>query len=54
MNDETGGGTTEEFVGLKAKMCWFLVEHNSEHKKAKKGENRNDVAAISCNEYKDI
>ena len=54
MNDETGGGTTEEFVGLKAKMCWFLVEHNSEHKKAKKGANRNDVAAISCNEYKDI
>ena len=53
MNDETCGGTTEEFVGLKTKMYWFLVEHSSEHKKAK-GANRNDVAAMRYNEYKGI
>ena len=42
----------EEFVGLKTKMYSFLVDDNSEHKKAK-GVNRNVVAKISHNEYKD-
>ena len=43
----------EEFVGLKTKMYSFLVDDNSEHKKAK-GVNRNVVATISHNEYKDV
>ena len=43
----------EEFVGLKTKMYSFLVDDNSEHKKAK-GVNRNVVAKISHNEYKDV
>ena len=53
MKDETGGVTVEEFVGLKSKMYSFLVDDNSEHKKAK-GVNRNVVATISHNEYKDV
>ena len=32
--DETPGVTIEEFVGLKPKMCSYLVDNNSEHKKA--------------------
>ena len=52
MKDETGGVAIEEFVRLKSKMYSFLVE-NSEHKKAK-GVNRNVVATISHNEYKDL
>ena len=52
MKDETGGVAIEEFVRLKSKMYSFLVE-NSEHKKAK-GVNRNVVATISNNEYKDL
>ena len=35
MKDETGGVGNEEFVTLKPKMYLFLVEDNSEHKKAK-------------------
>ena len=53
MKDETGGVASEEFVGLNPKMYLFLVEHNSEHKKAK-GVNRNVVATISHKEYKDV
>ena len=53
MKDETGGVAIEEFVGLKPKMYSFLVDDNSEHKKAK-GVNRNVVAIISHNEYKDL
>ena len=52
MKDENGGVPIEEFVGLKPKMYSFLVE-NSEHKKAK-GVNRNVVATISHNQYKDV
>ena len=52
MKDETGGVATEKFVELKAKLYAFLVD-NSEHKKAK-GVNRNAVAVISYNEYKDV
>ena len=53
MKNETGGVTIEEFVGLKAKMYSFLVDENSQHKKVK-GENRNVVATIRHNEYKDV
>ena len=49
MKDETRDVAIEEFVELKAKMCSFLIDDNSEHKKAK-GMNRNVVATISlCN-----
>ena len=48
MKDETAGVAIEEFVGLKP----YLLDDNSEHKKAK-GVNRNVVATISHNEYKD-
>ena len=53
MKDKTAGVAIEEFVGLKPKMHSYLVNDNSEHKKAK-GMNRNIVATISHNEYKDI
>ena len=47
MKDETGGFVIEEFVELKPKMCSFLVDDNTSHKKAK-GVNKN--ATISyCN-----
>ena len=35
MKDETAGAAIEEFVGLKPKVYSFLVDDNSEHKKAK-------------------
>ena len=53
MKHETGGFAIEEFVGLKPKMYPRLVNDNSEHKRAK-GVNRNVVATISHNEYKDV
>ena len=53
MQDETAGVAIIEFVGLKSKMYSNLVDGNSEHKKAK-GVNRNIVATISHNEYKDV
>ena len=46
MKDKTGDVATEEFVGLNPKMDSFI-------KKAK-GVNKNVVAAISHNEYKDV
>ena len=52
MKDKTAGVATEEFVGLKSKICTFLVD-NSEHKKAK-DMNRNVVAIASHKEYKDV
>ena len=45
MKNETRGVAIEEFVGLKAKMYSFLVDDNSEDKKAK-NVNRNVVATI--------
>ena len=36
MKDETGSVAIEESVGLKPKMYLFLVDDNSEHKKANK------------------
>ena len=52
MKGETGGVAIEEFVALKPKMYSFLVDNN-EHKKAKAG-NKNIVATIRHNEYKDV
>ena len=51
--DETAGAAIEEFVELKPKVYSYLVDDNSEHKKAK-GVSRNVVATISHNEYKDV
>ena len=53
MKDKTAGGVIEEFVGLKPKMYSFLVDNNTEHKKAK-DVNRNVVATLSQNEFKDV
>ena len=52
MKDKTAGSANKEFVELKPKIYSFLVD-NSEHKEAK-GVNRNVVATISHNEYKDV
>ena len=53
MKDETAGVVIEEFVGLKPKMYSYLVDDNSAYKKTK-GANKNVVATISHNEYKDV
>ena len=53
IKDDTAGVAIKEFVKLKPKIYWYLVNHNTEHKKAK-GVNRNVVATISHNEYKDV
>ena len=53
MKDETAHVAIEEFVGLKGKMYLHLVDNNNEHKKAK-GVNKNFVATISHNEYKNV
>ena len=53
MKDETTGVAMEEFVGIKPKMYLYLVDDNSEHKKAK-GINKNGFATIVHNEYKDL
>ena len=43
----------KEFFGLKPKMYSFLVDDNSEHKKAK-GVNKSVIEKITDNEYKGI
>ena len=53
MKDETAGVAIEEFVGLKRKRYLYLVDDNSERKKAK-GVNKNVVATIRHNECKDV
>ena len=53
IKDKTAGVVMEEFVGLKPKIYLYLVDDNSEHKKAK-GINKNVVATISHDEYKDV
>ena len=53
MKDETAGVAIEEFVGLKRKRYLYLIDNNSERKKAK-GVNKNVVATISHNECKDV
>ena len=47
MKNKTGAVSVEEFVGLKPKMYSFLVDKV-------KVVNRNVVATISHNEYKDV
>ena len=46
MKGETSAVAIKEFVGLKPKINFFLVDDNSEHKKAK-SMNKNVVATIS-------
>ena len=53
MKGEIAGVAIEEFVGLNPKMYSFLVNDNTEHKKAK-GVNKNFVATISHNQYRDV
>ena len=53
MKDERAGVAIEKFIRLKPKMYSNLVDDNSEHRKAK-GVNRNTVATISHNKYKDV
>ena len=53
MKHETSGVAIENFVGLKPKMHSFFVDDNSEHKKVK-GMNKNNLATIGHNEYKDV
>ena len=53
MNGESTGVPVKEFVGLKPKMHSFLVDINSEHKKAKVI-NKNVVSNVSHNECKDV
>ena len=53
MKDETGSVVIGDFVGLESKMCSFLVDDNSEHKKAKCAY-KNIVATLSHNRYKDV
>ena len=50
---EVGGVAIKSFVRLKPKMYSYLADDNSKHKKAK-GVNKNVVATISHNEYKDV
>ena len=52
MKYEADGVVIEEFFGLKPKMYSYLLNDNSEYKKAK-GVNRN-IVATSHNEYKDV
>ena len=53
VKDERVGVAIEEFVGLKTNIYSYLVNDHSEHEKIK-GVNRNVVATISHNEYKDV
>ena len=53
INKKATGFAIEEFFGLKPKMYSYLGNDNSELKKGK-GVNRNVVATISHNEYKDV
>ena len=53
MKDGASCVATEEFIGLKEKMYSFLVDDNSENKKAKDMD-KNIVATISYDEYKEV
>ena len=48
--DETAGVAIERSVGLKPKMCLFLLDDNGEHKKAH-GVNKNVIEIINHSEY---
>ena len=51
--DKTTGVAIKEFAVLKAKMYSYLVDGNTEHKKAK-GVNGNNVASVIHSEYEDV
>ena len=53
MKDEAPGIAIEKFVGLKPKMHPYLVDDNTEHKRAK-GVKKIVIATISHNECKDV
>ena len=53
MKDETAGVAIEEFVRVNQKIYLYLVDDNNEHKKTK-DVNKNIVATIGHNEYKDV
>ena len=53
MKDEASDFAIKELVGLKPKMCSFVVDDSSDHKKAK-SVNKNVVATISHDKYKDV
>ena len=53
MKDEAAGVVIEKLIGLKPKIYSCLIDDNGEHKKTK-DVNKNVVAAINHNEYKDI
>ena len=53
MENKTAGVSVEEFVGLKPKMNSYLVNENSQHKKAK-GVNKNVAVTINHNGYKAV
>ena len=53
MKDETAGVAIEKYGGFKPKMYSYLVDYNSEDKKAK-DVNKNVVVTKIHNEYKDI
>ena len=53
MEDETTGVAIKEFSKLKPKTYFFLVDDSTEDKKAK-DVNKNVVAIIIHNEYKDV
>ena len=53
IKDDIVGVAIEELFGLKSKMCPYLVDDNSEHKKAK-GINKNVTATTNQNEHKDV
>ena len=53
MKDETAGVAIDTFVRLKHKMYLYLVDDNSNYKKAR-GVNKNVVATIRHSEYKDV
>ena len=53
MKDETNGVAIKEIFGLKPEMYSFLVDDSSEHRKAK-GVNKNVVATVSHDEYKNF
>ena len=53
MKDETSGVVIGEFIGLKTNVYSFLINENSENKKAK-SVNKNNVEKKTHDEYKDV
>ena len=53
MKHETSDVVIEEVVGLKPEIYSFLVDDNSEHKKAN-DVNKNVVVTIGHSEYKNV